>query len=172
MTETVTNTNGTGSDEGTGTGGPGGTEQYIQYIPPSSTNPAPTFDSGPIVVHVATQNTGVRLAPQDPGVALPSTGAPYALAPDVSADGHRVVFVTSATLPSSGGGLSNGNVWLYDQTTGTLTNISALELTITPAHTARLTAHRSASTAISSSSKAMRPAVNPTFTFTTASPTP
>ena len=124
VTETVTNTNGTGSDEGTGTGGPGGTEQYIQYIPPSSTNPAPTFDSGPIVVHVATQNTGVRLAPQDPGVALPSTGAPYALAPDVSADGHRVAFVTSATLPSSGGDLSNGNVWLYDQTTGTLTNIS------------------------------------------------
>ena len=125
VTATTTDTSGSGSDDGTGTGGTGTTEQYIQYIPPSSTNPAPIFDSGPVVVHVATQNTGVRLAPQDPGVALPSPGAPYALAPDVSADGHRMVFVTSATLPSSGGGdLSNGNVWLYDQTTGTLTNIS------------------------------------------------
>ena len=68
VTATTTDTSGSGSDNGTGTGGTGTTEQYIQYIPPSSTNPAPIFDSGPVVVHVATQNTGVRLAPQDPGV--------------------------------------------------------------------------------------------------------
>ncbi|HZT24469.1 MAG TPA: VCBS domain-containing protein, partial [Pseudolabrys sp.] len=97
------------------------------FIPPPATNSPPIFDNGPVVVHVATQNTGTRLAPQDPGVVLHNPDANNALAPDVSADGHRVVFETSAALPGSGNGdLSNGNVWLFDQTSGAYTNISAL----------------------------------------------
>ena len=59
-TTTISASNGGNNGDVTGTG-PGGTvEQYIEYIPPPSSNPPPFFDSGPVVVHVATQNTGFR----------------------------------------------------------------------------------------------------------------